>query len=556
MDTERKIIAIDFGSTQSSITYMTIGASHTDKPEFIKVDGYESIPTVMAIDKSDGSLRAWGPKVTSFIKDNDNDDYICVDNFKRDLGESKEANIYCKEFIQRLADAIKRTLTNGDKLDYEYYDTIISVPVNWDDNQISLIKKMMFEAGLPCEPQNAPNSIHILREPFAAMHSVLTQEKSFQWENKAAYYLVVDFGGGTLDVCVVRTEANGKDPRDIAIEGNSKLGGKDFDDILLKNWICKDNPQLNPENLQEPYRTELYAQVKSAKERISQDLMKHSEAGYKRTESINLYGKTYKFDVTRHTIRNIYNQEIMTKFQDVLDKVIKKANIQKSDISKVFLSGGSSQWFIVEESVRNFFDKEYSNDFCFLTEDSHLDVAKGLSYYVAVEYKPEGRPGEYVTMKLNDTLNDKNKKLETFEPGRFLPAREWKTKVLGYLPTQYFEAQYVSVKKEIYDQNENFAPSTAILRVFLRSNVPGFRWIYKIRNKWRKIRNLELIPLPGENDKYLVSLHYRENSKFSEYVIEIKNNRNQTVVLRNLEFGKMQYRINAGTGAWCSVDIN
>ena len=315
--TKRKVIGIDFGSTQSSITYMTIGSSFSDKPEFIKIDGYENIPTVMAVDKSDRSIRAWGGAVTSFIRDNNQDDYFCVGDFKRELGSSKEADFYCREFIKRLASEVKKEFTGGGELDYEFYDTIVSVPVSWSAEQISLLKKFMVEAGLPCEPKRAPESLHNLLEPFAAMYAVRHQENSFEYGSKAEYYAVVDFGGGTLDICIVRTEATGKDPQCVASAGNPQLGGKDFDDLLLKH-ICK-HTALTLEQLTEPQKAELRYQIKNVKERVSRNFKKVS-GDYERIETLNLFGKNYEFTISRDTIRNLY-KGMMDELQKVFTAI-------------------------------------------------------------------------------------------------------------------------------------------------------------------------------------------------------------------------------------------
>ena len=66
----RTIIGIDFGSTQSSVTKMIIGANKGIDPEFIKCkDNLESIPTVILLDNGDqDTVLAWGHEINDFIK--------------------------------------------------------------------------------------------------------------------------------------------------------------------------------------------------------------------------------------------------------------------------------------------------------------------------------------------------------------------------------------------------------------------------------------------------------------------------------------------------------
>ena len=68
----RTIIGIDFGSTQSSVTKMIIGANKGIDPEFIKDDAEcESIPTVILLDNGDqDTVLAWGHEINDYIKNN------------------------------------------------------------------------------------------------------------------------------------------------------------------------------------------------------------------------------------------------------------------------------------------------------------------------------------------------------------------------------------------------------------------------------------------------------------------------------------------------------
>ena len=52
MEDIRKVIGIDFGSSQSSIALMPIGSTHA--PSLVKGDnGRKTIPTLLAVDEND-----------------------------------------------------------------------------------------------------------------------------------------------------------------------------------------------------------------------------------------------------------------------------------------------------------------------------------------------------------------------------------------------------------------------------------------------------------------------------------------------------------------------
>ena len=68
MDYSRKIIGVDFGSTQSTVSLLGIGA--TEAPEIIKTSsGNITIPTALLTDVNDSSdVIAWGAEVSQHYK--------------------------------------------------------------------------------------------------------------------------------------------------------------------------------------------------------------------------------------------------------------------------------------------------------------------------------------------------------------------------------------------------------------------------------------------------------------------------------------------------------
>ena len=68
----------------------------------------------------------------------------------------------------------------------------------------------------------------IINEPTAAaLYYAYQGDDSY-----GGYYAVYDFGGGTFDISVVKID--GQEIDVIATNGVSKLGGDDFDEVLIK----------------------------------------------------------------------------------------------------------------------------------------------------------------------------------------------------------------------------------------------------------------------------------------------------------------------------------
>lgn len=111
----RKVIGIDFGSSQSSIAIMDIGS--TSVPELLNVGGGRggvTIPTLLALDPNDDSVIAYGNdarKLKLKLKQNREEEgnVIFPDNFKRYLGISSITDKYCKLFFERTCKFCKKT---------------------------------------------------------------------------------------------------------------------------------------------------------------------------------------------------------------------------------------------------------------------------------------------------------------------------------------------------------------------------------------------------------------------------------------------------------------
>ena len=81
----RKIIGVDFGSSQSSIAIMEIGSD--GKPELLNVGGGRNgvtIPTLLALDPNDDTVLDFGTNVRQHYREESTTKF--VSNFKRYLG--------------------------------------------------------------------------------------------------------------------------------------------------------------------------------------------------------------------------------------------------------------------------------------------------------------------------------------------------------------------------------------------------------------------------------------------------------------------------------------
>ena len=118
-------------------------------------------------------------------------------------------------------------------------ELVISVPANFNESQRVLTKQAAELAGL--------RVIRIINEPTAAALAYYYNETLENNKN----ILVLDFGGGFFEVCIISLKKNEKeaDFKEFEVLGiSAKLGGKDFDNKLVDyflNELNKDSIKIS-----------------------------------------------------------------------------------------------------------------------------------------------------------------------------------------------------------------------------------------------------------------------------------------------------------------------
>ena len=102
-------------------------------------------------------------------------------------------------------------------------NAVVTVPAYFDNNQIDATKKACEMAGLDCRK--------LLKEPTAAAIAYGIDKGTESLKR----CLVFDFGGGTLDITILKLE--NRQIEVIAVTGDSNLGGVDIDNLLVKHCI-------------------------------------------------------------------------------------------------------------------------------------------------------------------------------------------------------------------------------------------------------------------------------------------------------------------------------
>lgn len=322
---QRKVVGIDLGTTFSVIAHVDqygkpqiIPNAESERltPSVILFDGNEAIVGTMAKQ----SAVAEPEKIVDFIKRE-------VGKNKTDFHREFNGKRYSAEELSALI--LKKLAQDAGKyLSQPVTDAVITVPAYFNDAERTATLHAGQLAGL--------NVLGILNEPTAAALAYGLDKLD---TNQTVF--VFDLGGGTFDVTIMRIEDH--HIRMVASNGDHRLGGKDWDDVIV-NWVaeefaeeCEEHPLVDLHSYQELYSRALAAKIQLS----SRDST---------TIVHNYNGKSIKLELTREQFENM-TRHLVEKCRIISEIVMEEAHLQWSQIDKVLLTGGMTRMPAVREMV-------------------------------------------------------------------------------------------------------------------------------------------------------------------------------------------------------------
>lgn len=346
---EEMIVGIDLGTTNSLVAIIHPESrqavalrehnSSSLVPSIIHFDGLGN-PTVGAearnylisepqntifsakrlMGKSYGDLSSHADFFTYNIIDDNTDSLVKVQVGSKFYSPVELSSFILKELKGRAEHILKTSVNKA----------VITVPAYFNDAQRQATRDAGKLAGL--------DVLRIVNEPTAASLAYgigLNQDD----EKTIAVY---DLGGGTFDVSILRISGGVFDV--LSTNGDTYLGGDDFDKAIIEFWINKSGLD--------------FAEVKANKE-LLQSLRMAAEEAKKELS-------------TRENFRMDLNGDILeisrTDFESIIYPLVsqtitccrnalKDANLNVSDIDEVVMVGGSTRVPLVKQEVGNFFGK-------------------------------------------------------------------------------------------------------------------------------------------------------------------------------------------------------
>lgn len=215
-------------------------------------------------------------------------------------------------------------------------EAVISVPAYFNDDQRCATKLAAQLAGLTVK--------RLINEPSAAAlyHRYSTQSGDSQM-------MIVDFGGGTLDVSIVDCFENIIEIT--AIAGDNRLGGDDIDRAIVAHF-CRENG-LAEDRLASSLRASLYRQAETAK--IALSGTQAATISLQQEEMGQQTHKQYSLVLTNELLRRLC-EPIFQRVRVVITRAMKDRD-RGSRINDVILVGGSARLTVFGDFLEEMFGR-------------------------------------------------------------------------------------------------------------------------------------------------------------------------------------------------------
>lgn len=307
------IIGIDLGTTHSLLAIWQDGAAKLI-PNAL---GSLLTPSVVSVDK-DGSILVGQSAKERLISHPEQTASV----FKRFMGSQKVYRLANQRFSpEELSALVLKSL----KADAEAYlgqsvtDAVITVPAYFNDHQRQATKHAAQIAGLTVR--------RLLNEPTAAAMAYGLHETQTDCE-----FLVLDLGGGTFDVTLLELFSGIMEVRSSA--GDNSLGGEDFTDVLVQEFIKRCQPSQPTYEFWQPYLSLLYGEAETAKRTLTQ----HKQA----TMTMKVAAITYSWSVTEFEFERLC-EPLFQRFRDPIERAVRDAKLRVKTLDEVVLVGGATR---------------------------------------------------------------------------------------------------------------------------------------------------------------------------------------------------------------------
>ena len=329
-----KIIGIDLGTTNSCVAVMEGG-----EPVVIaNAEGARTTPSVVAFSKTGERMVGQVAKRQAITNPE-----RTISSIKREMGSDYKVTIDGKAYTPQEISAIILSKLKADAESYlgtTVTEAVITVPAYFTDAQRQATKDAGKIAGLEVK--------RIINEPTAAALAYSIDKEEDQ------KVMVYDLGGGTFDVSVIEMGDGVQEV--LATAGNNRLGGDDFDkrimDYIVATFKAEQGIDLSNDKM-------AMQRVKEAAEKAKIDLsgMTTADINLPFITADSTGPKHFETTLTRAKFNEL-TADLVEATMGPVRQALADSGLNKSDINKVLMVGGSSRIPAVQEAVKAFMGSE------------------------------------------------------------------------------------------------------------------------------------------------------------------------------------------------------
>ncbi|HOX41412.1 MAG TPA: Hsp70 family protein [bacterium] len=318
-----RAVGIDLGTTFSAIAVV----SSSGKGEIIKnSEGENLTPSVIYFGESEIVVGKEAKQMQAV------GDERVASLFKRVMGDRNwifsidDKNFTPTDLSALVLEKLKRDAEIV--LSEPVTHAVITVPAYFSELQ----RRNTIEAG----EKAGLKVLGILNEPTAA--AIAFGAKTFDRE---AIYLVFDLGGGTFDVSLIKIDKDNLTV--LATDGNHELGGKDWDDAIIRYATTQFKEEFGIDPLADAISlNDIFVRAEQAKKALT--------ATSRTIFIISSGGQTGRYVITREVFEQI-TSHLLELATSIVEHVLAEAQLNWKDLTATLLVGGSSRMPMVHRYI-------------------------------------------------------------------------------------------------------------------------------------------------------------------------------------------------------------
>lgn len=346
------IVAIDFGTSNTVVCTLDPVTQTPRTLRFNEISrGFETpsgqvfvVPTLVYVQKE--NKLVFGEQVRSQRLGFSQPERF-FQAFKRDLaadfqppprqldGNSYSAELVSELFLKEIWQQLEREKIQPDGV-------IFTVPVGAFERYLDWFRDVAANLGIP--------EVQIVDESTAAA-------LGYAVEKPGSVVLVVDFGGGTLDLSLVRTVSSSSERQvlkaEVIAKSDAYVGGVDIDVWIVERYLRQINSS------RQEVKEIGWQNLLEVAERLKIQLSTATEAKDSWFDDENFIA--HDLTLTRDELEEILeSQQLLEQLREALDEVVAIAytkGIGKADIEQVALVGGSCLIPAVQQLIISYFGR-------------------------------------------------------------------------------------------------------------------------------------------------------------------------------------------------------